>query len=77
MRKWNEKAIRKYIDDVLNILETYDYPALVDGFRPDDIAKSVGNCCVFNYMNNISSRMCAIIVWSSTMNFQILSRTKH
>lgn len=69
-------AFKSYIHDVFDILESFNYPELVLEFDPEDVAKSVGKTMSKMYYLGVSRRFCAIIIWSITMNYHIISQTE-
>jgi hypothetical protein len=71
-----EKTITEYQDEVLLILESFDYPNMVYGYRSSDVAYSMAGSIVVNYFMGISPMMCAIIIWSLTLNEQIMPDSK-
>lgn len=63
----------EYFDNVIKILESYHYPELVSGFKIEHVAKSLGNAIgKMYYDRTFSPRMAAIVIWSMTMNYQII-----
>jgi hypothetical protein len=61
-----------YIDKVIEYLEYLDYPAMISEFNPMDIARPmIGTIKIFYYGKH-SYRMCALVIWSMTMNHQIM-----
>ncbi len=65
-----------YIERVFEILESYDYPEMVLGFREEQVgmamAKTIDSC----WLCCLSETMCAIIIWSFTFNSQIIEPAK-
>ena len=70
-----------YLGQTLLYLESLDYPALILEFDEYQVAATMGVTIKLCEVNGFSPRMCAIIIWSMTMNYQILplvaSATKH
>lgn len=64
-----------YTNTVMELLETFDYPDLIFGFDETDVARSMSGVIARNYVGGISPMMCAIMIWSLTMNYQILNRS--
>lgn len=62
----------QYTDEVLNYLEYLGYPEMVEYFDPECIARSLFPCIVMHHALDISVRICAIIIWSLTMEMQII-----
>ncbi len=68
--------VRNYVENVTNYLEYLEYPDMIQEFSPDCIADSMSKTMIVCYQNQVSSRLCAIIIWSMTMNYQIIPLTK-
>jgi hypothetical protein len=64
----------EYMDKVFEILESFDYPAMVIEFDENDIVNSLMACMRSFRTRNISPMKCAIIIWALTWNYQILPR---
>ena len=64
--------IGEYSNKVLDYLEYLNYPDMVLDFEPLDVAISNGSCIAMNYRLGISYRMCALIIFSLTMECQVI-----
>lgn len=62
----------EYIETVFEILETYDYPELIVYYNPIDVADTLARTMYTSRVNGISPRMCAIIIWSLTLNMKVI-----
>lgn len=62
----------EYYDKVFRTLETFGYDELVNGFKPEDVAKSMAGTINNCYDSELSPMMASIIIWSLTMNMQII-----
>lgn len=70
------REITEYQDKVLEILETFDYPALVIEYETMDVSQSLVGTILTNYIMGISPMMTAIIIWSLTLNYQVIPDTQ-
>jgi hypothetical protein len=64
-----------YITQVLEYLETLDYPDMIQEFDEGDVALSMSGAMQSCYTRQMSYRMCALIIWSATLQYQIMPRT--
>lgn len=66
---------------VMDELESFDYPSMVVEFYPEDVARSICKTVDIFFRGGESFRICAITIWSLTLNYQIIplvnSGTKH
>jgi hypothetical protein len=62
----------EYNDKVMDYLEYLYYPELVIYWKPEDVAQSIHNCMIRLYALDISYRMCAILIFSATMNYKVI-----
>lgn len=72
-----QMTLMEFTDKVHNELETFDYPEMVDMFAEENVAKSMSTVIVDSYRRGLSYRMCAVIIWSMTMNYQVMQGTRH
>jgi hypothetical protein len=66
----------EYFDEVMRILESFDYPSLVCFYNPHQVASSIGYSVLSIWEHGESPMMCAVIIWSATMNYQIIPDMK-
>lgn len=71
-----ENTFKEYVTEVEKILESFHYGELVQDFAPEDVAISIVLTMKDFYNDRQSTRKCAIIIWSCTMNYQIIPRQK-
>jgi len=75
------QSLDEYLEEVFRHLEYFEYPALVEEFEPEPVAKAIASTTGLSYILRVSARAAAIGVWSLTMNYQILpaarEATKH
>lgn len=71
----------EFFDKIFVILESYHYPELVAEFEPDQVAQSLGKIIALHFHMGVSPTYCAIVIWSLTMNYQVIpsaaNATKH
>lgn len=72
----NTLTIENYMESVLEILETFDYPALVVEYEARDVSVSIAGTVITNYIMGLSPMMTAIIIWSLTLQYQVIPDTK-
>lgn len=53
-------------------MEKYNYPEMIMEFPVETIAKCISSTCRNMHKIGESHRMCAIIIWSMTMNYQVI-----
>lgn len=61
-----------YMEQVFLYLEELEYPALISGFEPEDVAHSTARTIQIMYNLGISVRMCALSIYGLTWELQIL-----
>lgn len=66
----------EYLDEVMEILESFDYPDMVLYFAPEDVARSIALMCGIMKVSGQSPMMCAIIIWSLTLKYQLMNSNK-
>lgn len=65
----------KYLANVLNYLEYIGYHYLIEEFEPLPVALSMMKTVAACHIRELSFRECAIVIFSATMNEQILPIT--
>lgn len=71
----------RYFEQVIEVLEGFDYPLMVIPYATEDVAQSMSGTIAKCILLGISPRMCAVIIWAATMTLQIIPgaerATKH
>lgn len=70
------EGFHEYGDKVFEYLEYLDYPELVSMFEVKDVAKSLHGAMFEMWLRGESTRMAAIIIFSLTMNMQVIPTVK-
>jgi hypothetical protein len=65
-----------YTEHVMEILETFDYPAMVVSYQEEGVARTMSETIAQCYEHELSPMMCAIIIWSLTMTMKIIPEAK-
>ena len=65
-----------YCDKVFDYMEYLGIPELIVDFDMTDVAKSFNTVLIAGYIRNITVRMCAIIIYSLTMNYHVIPASK-
>jgi hypothetical protein len=66
----------EYFDKVFDILDTFDYPNMIATYNEYDVANTISRTIHTSRLAGISPMMCAILVWSLTLNCQIMPSVK-
>lgn len=70
-----------YCFSIFRTLESFHYPDLIMEFDEDDVARSLASIIRISHSLNISPKLCAVCIWSLTMNEQVIplarESTKH
>jgi len=61
------KDFDKFREAVMDYMEYIGVPEYVESFEPEDVAKTFYNSMVDGYMWGISTRMCALVIFSCTL----------
>jgi len=69
-------TVTDYMENVLQILESFHYDEMVIEYEPRDVSRSIAGTVAANYLMGISPMMTAIIIWSLTLNLQIIPDTR-
>lgn len=77
VRTFNEEEYFGYLEKVEEILESFQYPEMILDFCPHCIARSISGTVQVFYFAGESPMMCAIVIWSMTLNEQVIPATKH
>ena len=79
MRSDSERdtKIRLYMDQVFAILETFDYPGLIETYEIEQVARSMNRTINVMFNMNVSAMKCAIIIWALTMTLQVMPGAAH
>jgi hypothetical protein len=64
--------IRLYMDQVFNILESFDYPSLIETYEIEQVARSMNRTINVMFNMNVSAMKCAVIIWALTMTLQVM-----
>lgn len=67
----------EYQEEVFKYLEYINYPDLVIEFEPECVANSIAKAVILFHLTGESYRMCAIAIFSLTMNYQIIPLAKN
>lgn len=70
-----QSAFDRFFDKVIHELERMNYPELVLTFHSKDVSKSLAGAIIKSYLLGTSPIMTAIIIWSLTMNMQVIPGT--
>ena len=62
----------EYIDKVFEVLESFDYPNLIVSYNEMDVAHTLSSTIWTCRLEGISPIMCAIIIWSLTLNLKVI-----
>lgn len=65
-------GLDEYMEAVFIALEHLEYPPMVTEFAAKDVGESLAGGIVSGFKHELSPMMCAITIWSVTMNYQIL-----
>ena len=71
-REYNQTEFLLFLEKVEEVLESFDYPALVEPYKTEDVANSLAKTAADCYFYGESPMMTAIIIWSLTMTMQII-----
>lgn len=69
-------TLTDYTHKVHDTLESFHFFEIVDEFEPTQVAQSMSGTIIDFYLRRISYRMCAIVIYSLTMNYQILPKAR-
>ncbi len=72
----NPLTVTDYMENVLQILESFHYDEMVIEYDARDVTVSITATIITNYFMGISPMMTAIIIWSLTLNLQIIPDTR-
>lgn len=67
-----DKGYLEYYDKVFDYLEYLGYADYVTSFNPDDVAVTLAKSIWIFYTGGVSFRMCALINFGLTMEYQVL-----
>lgn len=77
LREYNPNEFITFLERVEEILESFDYPEMVLGFCEHCIAKSLSGTVTAFYFAGESPMMCAIVIWSFTLQQQVIPAAEH
>ena len=66
----------EYVERVMEVLDTFDYSNLVSGFEPLQVAMTLFETQKLCKSLLQSPEFCAVLIWSLTMNYQILPKLR-
>lgn len=66
----------EYTMKVLDKLEYINYPDIVMGYEPESVTKAIHCTIMACYESDLSSTMCACLIYGMTWTIQIVPSTK-